>query len=710
VKEPSIFQSGSAAARRWYPALLAAVGVALFLPRLGSFGFWDPYEIRIADAARVVTTTHHWTFGPQLGKPPALVWLIAAGFEKLGVTEGGGRLPIALGAVLVLLATYYAGSGLGRRRGALLGALALASCPGFLLGGRQLTSNVPLLLGAALAVGGLGRAAWPQSGTSVARRALDLLLGLAGLAIGFAGGGALIGILPTLAALALALPLAGAPAALTATAATAALALLGLIVSAFRHPGYSALLGGVPHMLSSTAVITTHLKPLGFATFPWVALAPLALIRALMVAAEPAAASDEQQRARFGTLFFVAWLALLYLAGTFESAGVAEFQLPLAPVLLLLVGGYLDELLDQTEPLPFAGLVAALGAIILGRDFFLFPESYVGSHIPESIRWPGPLTHVPYVIMAYAAFWAGVVGLGLGVRLAPKDADEGQHRRGRLLLIGGSVLAGLAMAAVTAHWVVPEVSKHLSVRDVYGKTAKLDPNAPIGQYRFNASGAAYYHGSKPATTLGSVKDVFDFLDKPERVFVMAGSEELPSLDQVSRQDKKAYYVVDDTNSRFLVLSNRLGPNEPDVNPLKRFISDQPPKPQHVVEADFEGKVKLVGYDLPDSLNRGEDFKIRLYFQVLQPIAGSYKVFIHFDGPGSRFNGDHVPLEGRFPTQHWVPGYYVTDEHAMAPDRATEPSGYYRLFMGFFSGEARLKVTTGPQDGENRVKLGGVNIK
>ena len=71
------------------------------------------------------------------------------------------------------------------------------------------------------------------------------------------------------------------------------------------------------------------------------------------------------------------------------------------------------------------------------------------------------------------------------------------------------------------------------VRDMMLR-AKLDPNAPIGQYRFNATGAAYYHGNKPATTLMSVKDVFDFLGKTERVFVMAGSEELPSIDQASR--------------------------------------------------------------------------------------------------------------------------------------------------------------------------------
>jgi hypothetical protein len=58
----------------------------------------------------------------------------------------------------------------------------------------------------------------------------------------------------------------------------------------------------------------------------------------------------------------------------------------------------------------------------------------------------------------------------------------------------------------------------------------------------------------------------------------------------------------------------------------------------------------------------------------------------------------------------VPGYYITDEHFMQPDRATQPAGFYRVFMGMFSGESRLKVTSGPQDGENRVKLGNVNIK
>ena len=83
-------------------------------------------------------------------------------------------------------------------------------------------------------------------------------------------------------------------------------------------------------------------------------------------------------------------------------------------------------------------------------------------------------------------------------------------------------------------------------------------------------------------------------------------------------------------------------------------------------------------------------------------------FIHFDGPGSRFNGDHVPLEGKFPTNYWVPGYYVVDEHSMEPDRTTAAQRpTTTVYTGLWQGDARLKVVSGPSDGENRVKLGTV---
>jgi hypothetical protein len=47
---------------------------------------------------------------------------------------------------------------------------------------------------------------------------------------------------------------------------------------------------------------------------------------------------------------------------------------------------------------------------------------------------------------------------------------------------------------------------------------------------------------------------------------------------------------------------------------------------------------------------------------------------------------------------------------MEPDRSTAPSGWYQIYGGMFLGDTRLKVVSGPQDGENRVKLGSVRVK
>jgi 4-amino-4-deoxy-L-arabinose transferase-like glycosyltransferase len=682
--------------RRLYPAMLAVLGLLLFFPGLGAFGLWDPYEIRLADAARALTQSASWGWGAQLGKPPMQIWWIAYGFKLLGVGELGGRLPIAVGSLAALLATYYAGAPLVGKRGALLGGFALATTPAFLLGARQLTTNAPLVLGAALAVGGLARAAWPERDTSVGKRLLDLILGVCGLAIGQLSAGLLVGVLAPLLTVTIALAAAGGSLAMVTSLGVVTLAVAAQTMWAWLHTtGYSQILGGLPHALLHTTTTTSALTKIGFALFPWIAIAPLGAIRAL---------DDGAPRKRFGWLVLLTWTIVTYVSATLQAGGVQELQPPVGPALMLLVGGFVDELLDDPRPLPFAGLAVALGALVLGRDFFLFPEHYVAVHMLEAVRWPGPLTNVPYIIMAFAGFFGGVIGLAMGVPFT------GKWDRGRQLLLSVGFGAALVMALVSAHYIVPQVSKHLSARDLYGKTRTLDPNAPVGQYHFNATGASYYAGGKTPQTLGTTQELFEFLGKIERVFVMAGSDELPNIDQAARQQKATYYVIDDSNSRYLVLSNRLGPNEKDLNPLKRFISEAAPVPQFKVEADFEGKVKLIGYDLPNELSRGQEFKIRLYFQVEQPVGGNYKVFIHFDGPGSRFNGDHVPLEGRFPTPNWVPGYYITDEHLMTPDRAMQPSGYYRVFMGLFAGETRLKVTSGPQDGENRVKLGGVSIK
>jgi hypothetical protein len=262
--------------------------------------------------------------------------------------------------------------------------------------------------------------------------------------------------------------------------------------------------------------------------------------------------------------------------------------------------------------------------------------------------------------------------------------------------------------------VQPALSHHLSVKSLFTKIPALGGASGdhIGRYHYPGQLSEYGN----TVELNTLPSVFEFLGKPDRVFVIAPTEDLASIDQAAKQHETpggppAYVIIDDTNSRFLLLSNRVGPTEHDLNPLRRsIVKTLDHAPQHEVHADFEGKVELVGYDLPAELSRGQSFKITTYYKVTAPVSGAYKIFLHFDGVGTRFNGDHVPVAGKFPTNYWVPGYYVIDEFTMEADKAVAPSGVYQIYGGFWLGESRLKVVSGASDGDNRVKMGTVRVK
>jgi hypothetical protein len=130
-------------------------------------------------------------------EPPLDLVLSAIGMRVFSVGEFGGRVGNGLCAILALLAVYWAGLGLLRRRAAMLSTLALGSLPLFVLESRQIVSDMPLVAALALALGGFGRYAWPADGV---RRMRDLMVACAGLGMGLLSGGALLGVvLPCLA-------------------------------------------------------------------------------------------------------------------------------------------------------------------------------------------------------------------------------------------------------------------------------------------------------------------------------------------------------------------------------------------------------------------------------------------------------------------------------------------------------------------------------
>jgi 4-amino-4-deoxy-L-arabinose transferase-like glycosyltransferase len=137
---------------------LVALGLGLFLPGLGHFGLWEPWERTLADQAAALDGVTAGT-GAGAARPGLPLFLPAVGMRLLGISEGAARLPGALLAVATLLAVAWAGSSLFGRRAGLTAALVLAGIPLFVLQGRQLTSDMALLFASTLVLGGLGRLA-----------------------------------------------------------------------------------------------------------------------------------------------------------------------------------------------------------------------------------------------------------------------------------------------------------------------------------------------------------------------------------------------------------------------------------------------------------------------------------------------------------------------------------------------------------------------
>lgn len=735
-------------ARPW--VLLVLLSAALFLPLLGRYGLWDPHEVRVAEIAREMAHTHTWVVPARFSnKPVLLLEAISAGYRYLGSSEIAGRLPVALLSIATVLACFYAGGGLLRRRAALLGTLCLLTMPVFFLGARQLTSAVGPLLASALAIGGLGRAAWPDSDESPL---LHLLVGVAGLALGQLACGFGLGVAVPLLAVAVALwasgpsggaaiagapdgpggfeaPPAGAAEApatgmtlprllFTATAVAAVVAVyLGWSRSlpGAAHPGYSWIVGGAPRVANHQIQATTLLKAVGFGAFPWIVVAPLGVAR--LFARRDDDQGDGVDREGYGRYLLLAWGLLAYLGTTLFLASVGETSYPGFVAVALLAGAFLDDLLDSDGGQPVAALVAIAGGATITHDFFMAPEGMLGAHVLEGIKWPSVVTAPTWFILGAGLLWTALVAAALAL---PGGRPAWLPSRSRLAL--GAMGTACLLTVASIYWIVPTLSQHLSMKGLFVKYKAIvgTGSSPIGKYHVQGELSDY----GKTTDITSLPQLFEFLTNPDRVFVITAADDLPAIDQYAKQRSTAapaassaraadYFVIDDSNSKYLMLSNKLG-GEQDKNPLRRFVlpvsGGLPRRPQHEVQVDLEGKIQILGYDVPDEVERGKPFKMTVYYQVKQPIPGNYKIFHHFDGAGARFNGDHTPLDGKFPTNYWVPGFYIIDEYTITPDRVTTPSGYCTVYTGFWSGDQRLKVVAGPADSDNRVKLGIIKVK
>lgn len=142
--------------------------------------------------------------------------------------------------------------------------------------------------------------------------------------------------------------------------------------------------------------------------------------------------------------------------------------------------------------------------------------------------------------------------------------------------------------------------------------------------------------------------------------------------------------------------------------------DVPPTidPTHAV--NFDDKVALLDYELtPGPVRPGEDFHVKVYWQALEEMEESYKVFVHvYDEEGNILaQRDRMPGLGMRPTIGWQVGEVVADRIAVSVGPEA-PAGRYRLAIGLYNEGAGRLAAYGP-DGDrleqDRVFIGEVEV-
>jgi len=136
-----------------------------------------------------------------------------------------------------------------------------------------------------------------------------------------------------------------------------------------------------------------------------------------------------------------------------------------------------------------------------------------------------------------------------------------------------------------------------------------------------------------------------------------------------------------------------------VAPTPRFPSSA------VLDNGDKGRIAYLGADVDaTTVVPGQSFNVTHYFRVEKPVAEGWRLFVHLDGTAAKhahLNADHVPIGGKYPVPLWKTGEIIADIHKVQVPPSW-PADKVMVYVGFWKGQTRFAVKSGPQDGQNRV--------
>jgi hypothetical protein len=144
---------------------------------------------------------------------------------------------------------------------------------------------------------------------------------------------------------------------------------------------------------------------------------------------------------------------------------------------------------------------------------------------------------------------------------------------------------------------------------------------------------------------------------------------------------------------------KLSPDQ--VGQIERNLLTEPPEMDHVVNADMGGEVTYLGMDAnPVPVRPGEPLTLIHYWKV-DDILFDWEVFVHLKPHGmARFNADHVPMQGLYPSSMWKNGQIIRDEQTIDMPEGIEKN--IQVLVGLYRGNSRLKVAIGPSLSDGRI--------
>lgn len=179
--------------------VILALAVAPYFIKLGASSLWDANEAFYAETPREMLESGDYlnpsfNYQPRFNKPPLCYWVVAASYRLFGVSEGAERLPLACGALVLMITAFFLGRAAYSTEAGLIAAIALASTPRFLMFSRRIMIDVYIAMFMSLTL--LFFMLAEKYGQ---RRRLFLVLMYVAVGLGIMTKGPVAAVLPTLA-------------------------------------------------------------------------------------------------------------------------------------------------------------------------------------------------------------------------------------------------------------------------------------------------------------------------------------------------------------------------------------------------------------------------------------------------------------------------------------------------------------------------------